>query len=233
MPLATAEETTIVVNFPSAMAYGDFMQNAKFVVMYNGAIQTLTPTADSTGGKVSAPDTQMIAYWTEWEIPANQKQITLAPGRADWRLIAIYTEGDYYQLKPVDLEGLHIPLLTARAAANMVQNRVPLIAVLGGYLYRLAENDGVITFDLVQCSTVNRGYTTKYSMDYVDPQTHTDYLIYNYVCRSDDQGKDHEYVTDQFSNLEFEIFDWREYEWRFGQVIPFDNSLIPTVANDV
>lgn len=151
MPLATAEETTIVVDFPSAMAYGDFMQTAKFVVMYGGTLHTLTPTADSTGGKVSAPDTQMIAYWREWEIPAQQKQITLAPGRADWRLIAIYTDGDQYQLKPQDLIGLKIDNTTGiPAAGNALIGGSKVFALLGDTFIYISLEDEVMHFQCVE-----------------------------------------------------------------------------------
>lgn len=192
MSLATAEETEVNLQFPSAIAYGDFMQNAHFVVMYNGSLQTLTPTADQTGGKLRAPDTQVIAYWREWSVPSNHEVITLAPGRSDWRLIAIYTEGDYYQLKPEDLIGLRVPYRDNAAITSFGQilaNGQEAAMVFGGMPMKFRLDGDILKYYGTHCGPADSQSTPMYGCDYQDGYV----IINSYRCYEETPGG---YITD-------------------------------------
>lgn len=161
------------------MAYGDFMQNAKFVVMYNGSLHTLTPTADQNGGKLIAPDTQMIAYWEEWATPSDHEDIFLTPGRADWRLIAIYTDGDYYQLKPRDLIGL-IVSNDFNAIATKLNGGLSASFVIDDILLSVSKSneDNSFNYKEVNCSPAVTGKVTSLSSS----MSGGDYIINSYSC---------------------------------------------------
>lgn len=214
--------------------WSDFGQNARFTYMYNGELHTNVAAIQFADHfRVMGGNSETIIDIPEWAVAGSVENINLIMGYADWKLIAI-TYGEDYQLTLQDLNGLHLPLLTAQAAANMVQNHVPLIAVLGSFFLRLTASNGTITYDVIQCSTPEIDSGATFRTRYIDDQHHNlGYMIDNYSCGSTDNLEDPSYVTDQFTNLDFDVFDPGDYVWEMGQSIPFTNSLVPTFANDV
>lgn len=234
MSLATGQEQQVALHFSRSLIWSDFIEKTRFTFMYDGQIHSdVAPVNGGSGVRIDGDDGEILIDIPEWAVPSSDVNINLLIGHKDWVLLGI-TYDDRYQLKLQDLNGLHLPLLTAQAAVNMVQNHVPLIAVLGSYFLRLTASNGTITYDVIQCSTPEIDSGATFRTRYIDDQHHNlGYVIDNYSCGSTDNLENPSYVTDQFTNLDFDVFDPGDYVWEMGQSIPFTNYLVPTFANDV
>lgn len=217
-------ETTLVFSVP--VTDDEIKQNLKVRanIHHSGDLLSVNSDMELEGyeaiiGQISASEGPSNTRTIQWYWPAGDH----------WFIVNSFGWGDFAPLQPIDFNAMSIPKLTGEAVNQAFNNGNPLFVIAGRFMCKFTLNNGIITYQVVNCNTAVSGSAAHFTMD--DETPDPSYYVDNYSCNSSSWAEDATNIKDEFTNLA--NFNPQNYQWQFGGYIDMPQGNNMWYANDV